>query len=259
MSYFLDNIKNNIDFFLRNIITVSRTNYSEISEDLDSIFKNKEQEYLYNILKNKYDFLLLQNTTQRNFLLNLYYLNVFDKYFSPKNKDNLSVLDIGSKNWEYAKSEYVFFKSFTKNFTLNGIELDAYRMCSNFYNRYEITKFYTKDLINTNYIIGDFIEHKKKYDYIIWILPFITEYPLIRWGLPLKYFKPQDMLIHAYDLLNPNGELLIINQGNEEYLIQQNLVKKMEFDNTYTTLGEIEDIFGLFKNKRYCSKLIKTI
>ena len=101
------------------------------------------------------------------------------------------------------------------------------------------------------------MKHHQKYDYIIWILPFITEYPLVRWGLPLKYFKPEEMLIHAYNLLNPNGELLIINQGQEEYLIQQNLINSTISNSEYLPLGEVEDYFNLFKNKRFSSKLIK--
>ena len=258
MPYIIENIKNGFDFFLRNAITISRKNYFEKPQDLTGIFENKEQEYFYNTLQNQYGIFLSQNTTRRNFILNLYHLNIFDKYLTKKNKNNLSILDIGSKNWEYVKSEYIFFNSFTKDFTLNGIELDVYRLNSNLYNRYEIAKFYTKDLPNTNYIAGDLLNHRQKYDYIIWILPFITKYPLIKWGLPLKYFKPQEMLFHAYNLLNPEGELLIINQSKEEYLIQQELVKKMNVKNEYLPLGEIEDCFGFFKNKRYCSKLIKT-
>ena len=253
MPYFIENLKNCFDFFLRN--PVSRKNYCEHPESLDDIFEGVEQESLYNTLKAKYGDFLSQNATRRNFILNLYYLNIFDKYLSSESKEDISILDVGSKNWEYAKSEYVFFKLFPKEFSLNGIELDAYRMCSNFYNRCEIAKFYTKDLPNTNYIKGDFLEHQQKYDYIIWILPFITEYPHVRWGLPLKYFKPKEMLLHAYNLLNPEGELLIINQGEEEYSIQQKLFNKAKLD--YSPLGEIEDCFGIFRNKRYCSKLVK--
>ena len=265
MPYIIDNLRNSFDFFLRNRITFSRKNYYEKPQNLSGIFTNEEQENLYAALENKYGDLLSQNTNKRNFLLNIYFLNIFDKYLTPKNsspKENISILDIGSKNWAYVKSEYVFFKSFTKDFTLNGIELDAYRMYSNFYNRYEIAKFYTKDLPNTNYIPGDLLEHQQKYDYIIWILPFITEYPLVKWGLPLKYFKPEDMLIHAYNLLKPEGEMLIINQGEEEYLIQQELVNKTILESKYLPhkylpLGLTEDPFGIFKHKRYCSKLIK--
>ena len=257
--YFIDNIRNSFDFFLRNHITFSRKNYSEKSIDLNKLVFTEEQDKIYNDLREKYDFKSLENISEKTFFLNMYLLNVFDKSISKKQNKAISVLDIGSKNWDYVKSEYAFFKSFTKDLTLNGIELDAYRMNSNFYSRYEVAKFYKKGLINTNYIVGDFMEHMQKYDYIIWILPFITEYPLIKWGLPLKYFKPLEMLLHAYDLLTPNGELLIINQGEKEYTIQQELINKMNINTPYIPLGEIEDSFGIFKNKRYYSKLIKTI
>ena len=256
MKYLIDNIRNRFDFFLRNRITFSRKNYSEEPEDLRNIFTSEEQKVFYDNLKQKYDYNLLEDSTCRNFTANLYFLNIFDKYLSKNNKNELKILDVGSKNWAYVKSEYVFFKSFAKDFSLNGIELDAYRMYSNFYTRFEIAKFYTKDLLNTNYIAGDFMEHKGKYDYIIWILPFITEYPLVKWGLPLKYFKPEEMLSRAYELLNPNGELLIINQGEEEYKIQQGLNKKLNIKAEY--YNEIDDVFNIFKNKRYCSKIIKS-
>ena len=254
MAYFLENIKNNFDFFLRN--PLSRKNYSENPEDLSDIFESEEEENFYNNLKDKYGSGLSKNTTQRLFLENIYFLNVFDKYLNKNQKENLSILDIGSKNWSYVKSEYLFFKSFAKDIILNGIELDAYRLSNKFYTRFEVAMFYTSGLKNANFIPGDFLKHEQKYDYIIWILPFITQYPLVRWGLPLRYFKPEAMLKHAYDSLNENGELLIINQGEEEYLIQQNLNKQLNL--SPILYGEIEDKFSLFKNKRYCSKIIKS-
>ena len=246
MAYFFDNLKNNFDFFLR--FPLSRKNYGEKAEDLTDIDFAESKE--------KYGSEISQNSTRRIFLENLYFLNVFDKYLTKNFKARLSVLDVGSKNWSYVKSEYFFFKSFAKNFVLNGIELDAYRMTADFYTRFEVAKFYKKGLENTNYIAGDFLKHSEKYDYIIWILPFITQYPLVRWGLPLRYFKPEEMLARAYDLLNENGELLIINQGEEEHKIQQELNKTLNLP--YTSYGEIEDKFGLFKNKRYCLKIVKS-
>lgn len=225
MKYFLDNLKNSFDFTLRNKFNFSRKNYFE-------------KQKLTDILRD------------------IYYFNIFKKYFSniEENKE-ISVLDIGSKNWEYVNSEYSFFNSYTKNFILNGIELDAYRLNSNFYTRLEIAKFYIKNMANTNYIAGDFLEHNQLYDYIIWILPFITKYPLVKWGLPLKYFKPLEMLEHANNLLKDKGELLIINQGEDEYSAQKELNQKLNLKAQY--YGEIEDRFNLFKNKRYCMKIIK--
>ena len=86
-------------------------------------------------------------------------------------------------------------------------------------------------------------------------MPFITKYPLIKWGLPLKYFKPHEMFIHAHNLLNHEGELLIINQGEEEYKIQQDLNAELNLQAEY--FGEAEDKFGLFNNKRFVCKIIK--
>ena len=255
MKYILDDLKNRLDFFLRNKLTFSGKNYSEKSQNIDDITYTSLQKDFITDIEKKYNIELLKNSTHINFLMNLYYLNIFEKYLSKNNKQPLSILDIGSKNWEYAKSEYLFFKSFCQDIFLDGIELDAYRLCTNFYNRFEIAKFHTKNLQNTNYIVGDFMEHNKKYNYIIWILPFITEYPLVKWGLPLKYFKPQAMLMHAYDLLEPSGELLIINQGEQEFEIQQELIKQVGLKTELS--GTIEDVFGLFKNKRFYCKITK--
>jgi len=253
MVYFLDNLRNNFDFFLRN--PLSRKNYYEKAENLNDVFENDEEINFYNVIKEKYGSELSENTTKRRFLEDIYFLNIFDKYISKRKKNNISILDVGSKNWSYVKSEYIFFNSFCKNIILNGIELDAYRLSYNFYTRYEIAKFYIKDLNNTNYIAGNFLHQNIKYDYIVWILPFITKYPFVKWGLPLRYFKPLEMLNHAYNLLNQSGELIIINQGEEEYEIQQNLCKKLNI--LPILYGEQDDRFGLFKNKRYCLKIKK--
>lgn len=258
MAYFLNDLRNRFDFFFRRRITFSRRNYCEVSCDINNVFKSNEENVRYNLLKEKYGSDLEENLSPENVRENIYFLELFDKYLTKKGTDKFSVLDIGSKNWSYVKSEYMFFRSFGKEFILNGIELDAYRLSSDFYTRAKKAEFYTKSLVNTKYIAGDFLEHSlqdKKYDYIIWILPFITEYPLMRWGLPLNYFKPEEMLMHAYNLLNEGGEIFIINQGEAEFEIQKNLNRKLKLP--YVFEGEAEDNFHVFKNKRYCSKIIK--
>ena len=97
--------------------------------------------------------------------------------------------------------------------------------------------------------------HNEKYDYIIWILPFITEYPHVKWGLPLKYFRPEEMLSHAYSLLNENGEMLIFNQGENEYNIQKELISKLGLN--CKLIGEVENEFNPYRNKRFCSIIVK--
>jgi len=255
LQYFFNDIKNNIDFFLRNKLIISRKNYFEKSENKANVFKNEIQIKTFEKLKNTYNLELLNNTTIQNYLENLYFINLFDNIFSKEYKENISILDIGSKNWSYVKSEYIFFKNYSNNFKLNGIELDAYRLCTNLYSRYEIAKFHIQNLENTNYIVDDFLNHQQKYDFIIWILPFITQYPLVKWGLPLKYFKPEKMLLHAFNLLNKDGKLLIINQNKKEYEIQKQLNEQLNLKTKY--FDEIDDIFNVFKNKRYCCLIEK--
>ena len=90
---------------------------------------------------------------------------------------------------------------------------------------------------------------EEKFDYITWFLPFITLKPLVFWGLPKKFFKPEKMLLHAYNLLSKNGQMLIINQGEKEAQIQKELLEKLGIK--FLELGKIESEFFEYKNERF--------
>ncbi len=214
-------LKNNLDFFIRNNTKFSRKNYIE---------RNKSE-------------------IERNIAQNKYTKEVLDRYFLKSQKSNLQVLDIGCKNWFYAKGEHDFFSDFSSDFTLDGVELDAYRLYSNFYSRYEVAKYHIKDLKNANYIIGNLVDINKKYDYIIWFLPFVTIKPLEIWGLPKRYFCPEKLLNHAFLLLNDGGQMLIINQGENEKQIQKQMLENLNVD--FEFLGEVKNEYYNFKNKRF--------
>ena len=96
----------------------------------------------------------------------------------------------------------------------------------------------------------------KKYDYIIWFLPFVIKEPHLYWGLPKKYFYPKKLLKHAYNLLNHNGQMLIINQGESEAETQKALLKELNLK--YKELGEIKSEFFEYKNKRFGFLIIKS-
>ncbi len=144
-------------------------------------------------------------------------------------KDNIKILDIGSKNWFYVRELYNFFKynNFEKEIWLDGIEIDAYRVYTDFHARYDYAMHYSAGLKNCRYIAGDFLGHYDKYDYITWFYPFVTEFPLLEWGLPLSTFKPLEMLGHAFASLNPGGIIIIKNLNEKEYAIQGNLFKEL--------------------------------
>ncbi len=213
-------LRNTFDYYIRSYTKFSRKNYN-------GQIKNTESDYVFDIL---------------------------NEYFEIEFQDNISILDIGSKNWAYVRGEYNFFSQYGKNLKLDGVEIDAYRLYSNLYSRYEVAKFYIKDLDGVNYIPDDVLNIQTKYDYIIWLLPFVTIYPLKKWGLPEKYFMPERLLEHAYSILDK--KMLIINQGEEEAEIQKTLLDKAGI--CYTFLGEIVADKTIFKNKRY-GYLIKKI
>ncbi len=216
-----EDFKNEIDFFIRNKTKFSKKNF--IEKDEKTLEINKAQ--------------------------NKYFREIFEQYFFKTKKNNLQILDIGSKNWFYAKGMHEFFSSFCCDFTLDGVEIDAYRLYNNFYSRFEVAKYYIKDLKNTNYIADDLLNINKKYDYITWFLPFITYEPLKCWGLPKRYFYPEKLFNHALNLLNSGGQMLIINQGEKERDIQKQILinSKTHFE----FLGEIKNEFYQFENKRF--------
>ena len=216
-----NDLKNEIDFFLRNKIKISRKNYVE---------KNKKALEI-NIAQNKY------------------FKEILEQYFFKIQNKELQILDIGSKNWFYVKGIWEFFSSFSSSFFIDGVELDAYRLYSNFYSRYEVAKYYSKDLKHANYIAGNLLDINKKYDYITWFLPFVTYNPHKYWGLPKRYFYPEKLLNHAYSLLNDNGQMLIVNQGEKERDVQKAMLEKQNFN--FEFLGEIKNNYYKFENKRY--------
>ena len=217
----LEDIKNRIDFYIRSKTRFSRKNFVEKNENL----------------------------IERNRMENLYTKSVLESGFEKKVFSSVKVLDIGCKNWFYAKGEYEFFNSFCDEIFLDGVEIDAYRLYSNFYSRYEVAKFHIKNLKNTHYIKGNLLDLSENYDYIIWFLPFIFKKSHILWGLPEKYFYPEKLLKHAFELLENNGQMLIINQGEKEAQMQENMLKNLNIP--YKFLGKIENEFFTYQNERF--------
>lgn len=260
MDFSWQNIKNNIDFFIRKHFPLSRKNYFEENEDKISCFNTQNLFEREKFLFEKYDLdFLKSNSTRQNYLENLYLLDILDSSFPPlsqplshkgrEEKKQIKVLDIGCKNWFYVKGEHAFFKKYCQNLQLDGIEIDVNRLYSNLFSRKEVAKFYIKGLKNVNYLEEDFLEVNEKYDYIVWILPFVVEYPHLRWGLPKRYFQPEKMLKHACNSLNDNGKLFIINQGETEYNVQKELCKKLDIK--YQETGEIKSEFFNYVYPRY--------
>jgi hypothetical protein len=57
------------------------------------------------------------------------------------------------------------------------------------------------------------------------------------------------MLQHAAKLLTPNGTMLIVNQDENEYKIQEELLKKVKLN--YTKKGCFKNSFIDYEHSRY--------
>lgn len=222
-----DNIRNSIDFFIRSKTRFSRKNFVERNE----------------------------STLERVLNENLYTTDIMSRFFYKSPRKNIRTLDIGCKNWFYAKGQYEFYKNLAQEVYMDGIELDAFRLYTNFYSRYEVAKFYIKGIDNIKYIPDNLLNLSGKYDYITWILPFVLKEPHKYWGLPLNLFYPKKLLVHAFNLLDKGGQMLIINQGEAEASEQEHLLKMLNIP--YKALGEIKSEYFEYQNKRYGFLIVK--
>ncbi len=74
-------------------------------------------------------------------------------------------------------------------------------------------------------------------------------------GLPLKCFSPEKMLAHAYNLLNENGTIFVINQGIDEYNMQKQHCELLDI--SYVDFGEINSVFLEYEFKYYLTLIKK--
>ncbi len=235
----MSEFKNKFDFFVRQKTKFSRKNYSPKPQNVADL-----------IPKSQYDLTILKSDiTRQNCVENLYILDILDKYFRVYPMEELKVLDIGSKNWNYAKGEYIFFKYNCHHLELTGVELDAYRLCWNLYSRKEIARYNIKYLPFTKYVDDDFMNFNGKFDYITWFLPFVGEVQHKAWGLPMEYFNPKAMLAHAKECLNDGGAMFIVNQGESEFWLQKQLCDELGL--SYKEIGLIGSEYSPYKLPRY--------
>lgn len=261
----IKNIINNITYPLRMRLALSRPIKNIDNEKKSDLFNSQKDVKEEKRLLSKYHLEHLQeNSSIVHYKENLYILKLLEDILTDINvdtkKDPLEILDIGSKNFSYAPAIHHYFKHFNATqiqVKLDGIEIDPYRVLADLHSRHDYAQYYIRNLPQTEYIAGNLLDHtKNNYDIITWFLPFIIEEPLINWGLPIKYFRPKEMLKHAYKILRHRGIILLVNQGETEKEAQIKLIKELnlpyvEFEESYT------NSFSPYKIKRYITIITK--
>ncbi|GEM_PF-5856886 len=224
----ISDIKNRIFFNLRNKLQLSRKSYKPPYEQKNNLHL-EDYKYLFN----KYNLTNLESKySQSLFNIQLYHLQLLDKFINHflTKQTCLHILDAGCDNWHYLPSLWFWAKSICDNIRIDGIELDAWKMYINGHTKVSFALGIISEYANVNYIHGNVLNYHQSPNFIFSSLPFIENTEAKHWHLPKKYFKPQQYLQHLWDILTPNGLLMVINVDEEEWLIQKNLFQKLNIN-----------------------------
>jgi hypothetical protein len=181
--------------------------------------------------------------TAQEYVENLYVLDLLHQHLSPS-KNSGAGLDIGCRNFSHLPA----LSAFTQSHWI-GVELDAYARYWNSYTRRAYGEWMAQQREGSIYVADSLLHVEGRYQTIVWILPFVLPEALAYWGLPPRYFQPLALLQKAWTLLDSNGVLLIVNQGEHEAAAQQQLFDQLHIE--ATALGEISSIFSAFKRTRF--------
>ncbi len=253
-------VLNPLDFMLRSWMRFSLPPYQEAPETKSGLWKDKPDPDLWAQRETRLiqDYSLehfKKRSSRVRYLETLTFLDYLEQLLpNPPSYSELSWLDVGAKNWTYVEALYRFANTLHPQACLTGIELDAYRRYSNLHTRADYAATYIKGLSNTQYLVGDVLDHHGQYHIISCFLPFVFIEPCLYWGLPKRYFRPEAFLSHLLSLLRPNGTLILLNQGAAESQEQGNLLQAAKNCHPHLeirALGEMKPSFLDYKYPRY--------
>jgi hypothetical protein len=179
-------------------------------------------------LKKSYNVSYESEFDRFNTLENYLYLGLLDGACKRLNFPFLqaqTIVDVGSRSFYYARVLSDLFKPRK----LTGIELDAFPLYRNLHTRYSYAQSYVKDLPGTSYLAADFLAYNEACDGMTMFYPFVTEYPLLAWDLPLTHFQPQQIFNHAFKLLPSGGWLFMVNHGEDEWQVAKRYAESTGF------------------------------
>lgn len=183
------------------------------------------------------------------FLGNLCILDILQQHLSPHHPHGPG-LDIGSRSFWYAPALQSFLRA-----SWMGVELDAYQRYITGHTRKAYAEYMMSPFDNMSYQASSLTDIQGSFGCITWFLPYILPEPMEASGLPDRFYDPETLFDHAFDLLAPGGQLFIINQGEEEAAHQQALLENKNL--TFEALGKMKSVFSIYKRDRFAFRVYK--
>jgi SAM-dependent methyltransferase len=103
--------------------------------------------------------------------------------------------------------------------TLRGIEIDGFGVYRDGYSRADHARAHAALAGNgTTFEVADFAGLSiPPQDLVTMFYPFLSAYPLLRWGSPISHLRPRRLLRAAVAALRPGGQLVVANQTETEF------------------------------------------
>lgn len=253
---------NRLGLAWRNLAAVAWLPFYEPAQDKTSLFRHdapaRELAEAYLTLYRLDDLHRIASRTRyRETLALLEWLEVFHGMEPDLTRqgDPLKWLDAGAGSWSYVGALHAFLSRHLgdRPFGLDGVELDAGRRYTSLRTRGQAGRAYADPFSNARYHAGDIMAWQAPAHIISQFLPFVLEDPHLAWGLPLNHFKPEAVLRHLLERLEPEGFLLIVNQGEAEAEAQEALLKTVAagVPMGYKQTGRLPDTFVHYRYPRY--------
>lgn len=174
----------------------------------------------------------------------LYVLDVLRQHL-PRELPEGRALDVGSKNGTYLPGLVTALPR-----AWDACELDAHRRYAWGTTRRAYGERMASGFAGCAFHACDVRELDGPWAVVTWFLPFLTPAPLDAWGLPRGQLAPAALLEHVLLRLVPGGALLLVNQGQAEAELQQQLLEA-HAPGWYRPLGAIESPLSPFTRARY--------
>lgn len=193
MKYALLAVKNYLDFFLRNLIKISR----KVTDETPPPQRDKKLQLEF-----------------REFIFR------FDWRTILKSMDHspLIVTDIGARNFVFGPVIDDVFKKYQREAVVHGIEIDAHRLLWGFHSRADFGEYYARKMREGFYHAIDFLKWNQPTDIAFLLNPFVSKEPLLSWGLPLSKLRPQEVFNHTMKTLKAKAGILILSCPSPEEL-----------------------------------------
>jgi hypothetical protein len=240
ISFFLE-FRNRVDYPLRQLFRWRRGSIRvERSHDFDNyVFledpeRTRARQYEKRYLNDYHLEKLMRDGDADNYYENIFYIHMLEEAFALLKKDlpdRIICADIGTSHWFYVQALWSFYTRFQckepRDVTLEGYEVDAFRIYSDFHSRFDHAHTHIGEIPGIQFIPEDFKPIASHFDVITLFFPFVFEKDTLEWGLPSRLHHPEQLLQNAWNSIKQGGVLMIVNQGKEEHEAQLMICEKL--------------------------------